>query len=432
MRIVVLGLWHLGCVTAACMARAGHQVTGLDPDPGVVEGLARGRAPLSEPGLDGLIAEGLKRGNLSFGGDPAAVLASGDLLWVAFDTPVDEDDRADTEWVVERVRECFPHLKAGSLIMVSSQLPVGSAAALQAQVDRARAGAGIRVCVSPENLRLGGALEAFLNPDRVVAGVPDAAAREAVAELFRPVTGRVEWMSPASAEMTKHAINAFLALSVVFINEIAGLCERTGADAREVERGLKSESRIGPKAYLGAGSAFAGGTLARDLVFLDGIARREGGPGGLFASALESNARHRGWPRQALESALGTVRGRRVAVLGMAYKPGTSTLRRSEGLELCRWLLGKGARVSAADPLVESLPGDFGGVALSRDWQTALEGAEALVVMNSAPEWKGIRLSDLAGRNPAPRVVDPSGLLADQAVPAGLEYLRVGLGRRRA
>jgi UDPglucose 6-dehydrogenase len=220
MIVCVQGLWHLGSVTAACLAAAGHSVIGLDFDPVTVAKLTAGTAPIAEPGLDALLQQNAER--LEFTRDATAA-AKADVLWVAYDTPVDAEDRADVEFVIAQVTRVLPHLRPGTVVIVSSQLPAGSTARL------AREHSNVHFACSPENLRLGKAIAVFREPDRVVVGVRDQVARARIAELLAPITTRVEWMSIESAEMTKHAINAFLALSVTFANELAAVCERVGA-----------------------------------------------------------------------------------------------------------------------------------------------------------------------------------------------------------
>lgn len=383
MRICVFGLWHLGTVTAACMASIGHDVVGLDDDAAIVEGLRRGEPPLHEPGLAELVRAGMAGGKLRFTTDARDALKNARVVWVTFDTPVDDDDRADTSFVIQRVESLFDVLDRGTLILISSQLPAGSIRQLEAA-----AGGRFRFAGSPENLRLGKAIEAFLQPDRIVAGTRSDDDRRTIEELFAPLHARIEWMSVESAEMTKHALNAFLAASVAFINEIAVVCEAVGADAQEVARGLKSDVRIGPRAYLGPGAAFAGGTLARDIEFLRS---RHDLP--LIASVKTSNDRHKGWVRRKLESVLGDLRGRTIAVWGLTYKPGTDTLRRSSSVELCTWLIERGAAVNAHDPMVRSLPAELSSVRLCATADEALRNADALVVATEWPEYRDAKIS---------------------------------------
>ena len=201
MKVCVLGLWHLGTVTAACLADHGHEVVGLDFDPPVVAALAGGTPPLVEPGLTELVQSGLGAGRLSFTTD-AAVASSADVVWVAYDTPVDDEDRANVDYVVERVERLFPHLRSGSLVLISSQVPVGTTARLEGRFARTASGRVVGFACSPENLRLGGAIAAFTAPDRIVVGARTAADRERLEMLLQPFGSDIEWMSVESAEMT--------------------------------------------------------------------------------------------------------------------------------------------------------------------------------------------------------------------------------------
>lgn len=432
--IGVVGLWHLGCVTAACVADAGNHVIGIDPDPAVIEGLLAGQPPVSEPGLANLLARNASR--LDFTCEPWA-LAGARRAWVTFDTPVDDDDSADVEWVLERSLELLVELPEDSLVVVSSQLPVGSIATLQERCAARRGDGGLRFACVPENLRLGRALESFRARDRIVAGVRSERDRAELAELLAPFSGQVQWMRVESAEMTKHALNGFLATSVAFINEVAEICESVGADAEEVSRGLKSEQRIGPRAYLGPGDAFAGGTLARDIGFLRGLAKRRGLPEHVFAGVADGNAAHKHWTRRKLLELLGAdgsagpgaLRGRRVAVWGLTYKPGTDTLRRSSAIELCRWLSSVGAEMSAHDPAVSSLPADLADtLELSPSPLQALAGADALVVCTAWPDYLQVPVEDMLGALADGLIVDPAGVLRSVlAAHPHARYVRVGL-----
>jgi len=250
MNVCVLGLWHLGTVTASCLASGGHRVTGLDFNESVIADLRNGNPPLFEPGLEDLVKKGIQEGALDFTTDPAQGPRDAQVIWVAYDTPVDDDDNADVDYVVECVSRLFPYLKPGQEVLISSQLPVGTSKRLEVLFARARPDAHVSFSYSPENLRLGKAISVFTQPDRVVIGLRSEKSRKVFTELLRPFTDHIEWMSVESAEMTKHALNAFLAASVTFINEIASVCEQVGADAKEVERGLKSESRIGRRLIL--------------------------------------------------------------------------------------------------------------------------------------------------------------------------------------
>jgi UDPglucose 6-dehydrogenase len=264
----------------------------------------------------------------------------------------------------------------------------------------------------------------------VVVGTSRPADRERVRELLAPFTDRVEWMSVESAEMTKHAINAFLATSVTFANEVARLCEAAGADAKEVERGLRSESRIGARAYVSPGAAFAGGTLARDVRFLiaHGAAHQVGTP--LLQGAWASNDLHKGWVREQVQRLLGEASEGTpvVAVLGLTYKPGTSTLRRSAAVELCRWLRERGARVRAHDPGVTHLPEELCEVIEWADTPlAALAGADLAVLATEWPQFRSLGPADLSAQMRQPRVIDPTHFLAGTlGAGPGITYVATG------
>jgi UDPglucose 6-dehydrogenase len=409
MRVVVYGLWHLGCVTAACLAAAGHDVLAVDPDATVVDRLQRGRAPIFEPGLDELIAKGVAEGRLSFTATAPERLADAHVLWVTFDTPVNEQDEADVGVVRAHLEAIADLVPRGALVLISSQVPVGFTRAL----ERDWAHRQLRFAYSPENLRLGCAIDAFQQPSRIVVGVREEPSRALVTELLQPVSPNIEWMSPESAEMTKHALNAFLATSVAFINEVARLCEMVGADAKQVERGLKSEPRIGPGSYLTPGSAFAGGTLARDLRFLAGFGRQYHLDTPLLTGVLSSNELHKRWLFDTVERTLRGTDAPIAAVLGLTYKAGTDTLRRSAAVELCRWLHDRNVRVQAHDPAIVSLPPELAGmIVLHPTVSEALAGADIAIVSTEWPEFRDLTADDFVSRMRQPRIVDQNRFLS--------------------
>jgi UDPglucose 6-dehydrogenase len=427
MRVVVLGLWHLGSVTAACTAAAGIPTVGIDDDVRRVEALARGVPPVFEPGLSELIGAGIDAGHLTFTSDIAAV-AEADVLWACHDTPVDDDDRADVAAVTRSIEATFSHLKSGAVVLVSAQLPAGSVGLLQQSFDRQSAGRTVSFACSPENLRLGRAIEIFTHPGRIVIGVRDTRSRTVLEPLLARFCDRLIWMSVESAEMIKHAINAFLAVSVTFTNEIATLCERVGARASEVEAGLRSDPRIGPHAYVKAGPAFAGGTLARDVNFLHELARQHGVSVPVIDSIQASNRAHGQWALSQLRRTLKPLAGRAIGILGLAYKPGTNSTRRSASLDLIRALTKEGAKVRAYDPAVKELPDDLAAlVTLASDAPSAARGAEALVVATEWPEFAALRPDEIAEAMGGRIVLDPGRCLpAAFATNARLSLISVG------
>jgi UDPglucose 6-dehydrogenase len=420
MKIVVHGLWHLGSVTAACCAKH-FQVVGLDFDAANVAKLNSGKAPLLEPGLDELISAGIAAKKLSFATDAKIACENADILWLCADTPVNENDESDVESVLKNLRRALEFLPKGALVLISAQLPVGTCAKLEKEFPQ------FHFACSPENLRLGKAIDSFEKTDRVIVGIRDETKKALLEKLFTPFTPQIIFMRTESAEMVKHALNSFLALSITFINEVARLCEHTGADAKEVSFGLKSEPRIGMKAYLGPGGPFAGGTLARDVVTLTKLAETNGEKISVIPAIKQSNDLHRGWAFKKLESRLGDLRGKKISVLGLTYTSNTDTLRRSAAVELCRQLLAAGAKVSAFDPAVKNLPGELSSVSLGNDIFAAMAGAEAAVVCT---EWPQFRQADWGKIIPQMRgkiFVDANRFLEKELknLP-GVEHLSVG------
>lgn len=433
-RVAVAGLWHLGSVIAGCVADAHWPVLGVDPDSGTVAALQDGRPPLYEPGLEDLITAKLSAGTLRFGLPDDPALPHAEIVWIAFDTPVDDDDHADVEFVLGHAQTILRGAARDALVVISAQLPVGSARRLSERM----AAAGrpdLRFACVPENLRLGRAITTFSAAERFVAGVRTERDRAQLDPLLRRFCERIEWMGVESAEMTKHALNAFLATSVAFINEVAVICERVGADAAEVARGLKSEQRIGPRAYLSPGDAFAGGTLARDIAFLTELAGAQDVPAYVAAGVAASNAAHRAWARRTLQATFsgpdpstGGLSGRRIAIWGLTYKPGTDTLRRSSAVELARWLTGAGASVIAYDPAISELPSDLDlELAIAPSALDAVTHADALVVATGWPELREVAADRVRAAMHTPIVLDAAGHVADSlGATSGVDYRRVG------
>lgn len=426
MKLAVFGLWHLGSVTAACAASAGVSTVGIDLDRKRIARLMAGELPLYEPGLAELARAGLASRALSFSADLADA-ADADIVWICHDTPVDEEDRADTDAVRRQVEMLFAHLKDGAVVLVSAQLPVGSVAALEGSFAAQAKGRTVSFACSPENLRLGKAIETFQNPGRIIAGVRDERARAVLEPLLRKFCQNIIWMSVESAEMVKHGLNSFLAMSVTFANELATLSERVGADASEVEKGLKSDPRIGPGAYIRPGPAFAGGTLARDVNFLRTLAGQRGLTLPVIDGIYASNRAHSQWAYRQLSRTLQPLAGRTIGVLGLAYKPGTSALRRSPSVELIQALLKDGARVQAFDPHVSSLPDELKPVRLCADARSAATGADALVVGNESPEFRNLSADDVVGAMKGRVILDAGRFLAATlAVDKRLSLISVG------
>jgi UDPglucose 6-dehydrogenase len=414
MKVSVAGLWHLGTVSAACLASADHEVVGYDRNAEVISELNQQRAPLFEPGLDKLLAQGFASKKLKFSQQQESITDS-KIILIAYDTPVDADDRANVDFVMEEIIRLFPYIPDNALLLISSQLPVGSTTELCNLYKQQHPNKNVSFAYTPENLRLGNAIAVFTKPDRIVIGIQQESDKNLLIQLFKPFTENIIWMSVESAEMTKHAINAFLATSVAFANELANLCEYVGANASEVERGLKSEARIGPKAYLKAGNAFAGGTLARDVFYLTKIGQKHTQPTQLFSAVINSNITHKQWSQKKLQAILGDLKNKTIAVLGLTYKPHTNTLRRSAAIETCSWLKQQGAIINAFDPAITALPGELAEfINIKSSIQDALNNTHAALISTECPDFLSLTARDFVTCMKQPIIVDIGGFLCKQ------------------
>ncbi len=428
MKVCVYGLWHLGTVTAACLASRGIATVGLAETPEAAAELNAGKAPLFEPGLEALIGQGLKSGALSFTQDIAAAVSSTDLVWVSFDTPVDDDDVADVGYVLDRVRRTFPYLKDDSVVLISSQVPVGSTALLEHDFAAVAKGRKVSFAYSPENLRLGDAIRVFTQSERIVIGVRSDDARKVIEPVLKSFCDILLWTRVESAEMVKHALNSYLATCVTFTNEIATICESVSADMSEVEAALRLDPRIGKKAYVRAGSAFGGGTLARDVQFLKSIAKDGDVRVPVLAAVLESNDHHKGWVVRHLRRQLGALAGKKVGVLGLAYKAGTDAIRRSVAIEVIEELMAEGADVTVFDPKVAALPEPLSSaVTIAGSADAVFKGSEAVVLATEWPQFRELDFAALAPSMKRAMLIDQNAFASEQLADlSGLDYIVAG------
>jgi UDPglucose 6-dehydrogenase len=429
-RVCVIGLWHLGLVTAACLADLGRTVVGFDRDPDLIDGLRRHRLPLFEPGLEELIATGMQRERLWFTADSQEALAGARHAIIAYDTKVDEQDESDLSQVIAAASLLAEHLEDGSTVVVSSQVPVGTCQRIQAAIRRGKPSRTFGIAYVPENLRLGQAIERFKKPEMIVIGSDDAAAARAANELLAGIEGPRVVVGIRTAEMIKHAVNAFLATCISFGNEMANLCDEVGADALEVARALHLDGRVGPLAPLRPGLGFAGGTLARDLKTLKKLGRRNGTGAPLIEAVLRVNERQNRVVTQKLRKVYGSLEGLTVGVLGLTYKPGTSTLRRSAALEIIGKLTAGGAAVRAHDPRVnlEELPA-IPSFEFCPDPCAVADGSDALVIVTEWPEFRRLDFGAMKRSMRHAVLVDAQNMLdAGEMTRVGFRYLGVGRG----
>jgi UDPglucose 6-dehydrogenase len=434
MKICVLGIWHLGTVTSACLADLGFQVVGVDQEPTRVEELNRGRPPLFEPGLEELLARNLTAGRLRYATDVEEGVRGADYVLIAYDTPVDERDEVDLSGLFAAAEAVAPHMSSGATLVVCSQVPAGTCEKLAENVSAVNPSLAFGIACVPENLRLGQAIERFRHPDMIVIGSDDSHTLTKVAELFAPIEAPKVSVSLRTAEMTKHAINAYLATCISFANELAVLCDMVGADALKVAQALRMDARVSAKAPLLPGSGFSGGTLARDVKVLRRLGRQHDYPPPLLDGVWKANQRQAQAPVRKLKEVYPALQDQTVTVLGLTYKPGTSTLRRSAALEVIKTLVSEGARVLAYDPKAD--PEELAhhqGFTVCPSVEHAARGSGALLLMTPWPEFRELDFAQI-GESMMSRVfIDAHNYLDGESLAEqGFKYLGVGRGVRPA
>jgi UDPglucose 6-dehydrogenase len=425
-KIAIIGGWHQACVLAGCFAEMQYQVTGI-VTPDQTERLAAGKAPLFEPGLDELLQRNLHAGRLRYTSDYPDGLRGVDFAFISIDTPVDSNDESDLAPIRDAVNALSGSMTGPLTVVVTAQVPIGTCDGIRDQLSTGRHDQPIPVVYVPEFLRLGTALQSFREADRFVIGADDPVVAEKVASLYRPLQRPIHRTDVHSAEMGKHAANTFLATSISFINQIADLCEVTGADVTQVAAIMKLDRRIGSNAFLSAGLGYAGGTLGREIRALQQLGATHQVETVLLDSVDRINGGRTARLIRRVKTALSPIRGQRVGILGLAYKAGTSTLRRSVAVEIANRLQADGARVAAFDPLVSAAELDGIELEFSRDPEEVSRGAAALIIM---VPWEGLTVSALrrwrSGMD-QPLIFDTGNYLpAAEVVAAGFVYYGVG------
>jgi len=353
-KVLVAGLWHQGIVAAACLADWGYSVTGIDFDGKKIGNLNSGKAPIFEPGLDDLIVSGLLSGKLVFSTGQSEQINRAEIILISHDTKVNDLDESDLAEVFQSVEFIIPHLSDGVIIHVTAQVPVGTCDAFSSLIKLSRPNLKFSIAYSPENLRLGEAIKLYQTPMLPVIGANEKCTFELLSEFYSKAGVDWQYCSLRTAEMLKHALNTFLGLSIAFANELGNLCDEFGVDGHRLAHLLKLEPRIGAKAMLKPGLGFSGGTLARDIQTLRHLGKKSGIGTTLLDGLWEANIKHNRIVVERLVNHFnGSLTGMVICVLGLTYKPGTSTLRRSAALELIGDLTRFGAKVKASDPAAD-------------------------------------------------------------------------------
>jgi UDPglucose 6-dehydrogenase len=445
-KIAVVGSGYVGLGTGAVFADLGNQVVGVDIDAAKVARLGAGECPIFEPGLEELLARGLKSGRLRFTTDYAGAVPGADFVFICVGTPPGADGAADMRHVREAARAIGRHLRPErrvregdgrrpdparrTIVINKSTMPVGSGDLVRAILaeETAISGASFAVVANPEFLREGSAVRDMLHPDRIVLGSADRAAASGVAELYRALGAPVLITDLRTAEMIKYAANAFLATKISFINEVAQICEALGADVRQVAAGMGLDRRIGPQ-FLNAGIGFGGSCFPKDVQALAFMAEEASCHPQLLRAVLDINRDARRAFVDKLDRALGGLAGRTVAVWGLAFKPNTDDLREAPALEIIAALQARGARVRAYDPAaMGAARGLLPGVCWCADAYEAAAGADAVALLTEWNEFTGLDLARVAEQMRAPVLVDGRNLYDPRELAAlGFTYRGVGL-----
>ena len=435
MRIAMIGGGYVGLVSAACFAEFGIEVAVVEADRARLASLLEGRMPIYEPGLDRLVASNVAAGRLSFGGDLAAGVTGAEAVFIAVGTPTRRGDgHADLSYVFAAVEQVARAIDGYTVFVTKSTVPVGTGRRVAEIVRQVRPDLAFDVASNPEFLREGNAIEDFMKPDRVVIGCETAQAQEVLRRLYGPLflnQTPILFTGIETAELTKYAANAFLAMKVTFINEIADLCERVGADVHDVARGIGLDARIGPR-FLQPGPGYGGSCFPKDTLALVRVAQDAGAPSRLVETTVAVNeARKAGMAARVIAACGGSVRGKVIGVLGLTFKPETDDMRDSASLPVIARLMGDGASVRAFDPqgMEQARPLLPDGVVYCRDALDAAQGADALVVVT---EWNQFRALSPAGLRAAMRgkvLVDLRNIYDPMAMTqVGFAYHSIGRG----
>ena len=409
----------------------GYSVIGVDEDTTRIAKLSLGTAPLFEPGLDALLQQGLASGRLRFTTNYADGLRGSRYVWLAYDTPVNDRDEVDLTRITAAAQTIAQYLEDDAVVIVHSQVPIGTCEHLETMIRAGSPGRRFGIACVPENLRLGRALECFRKPAMIVIGSNQEATVDRVEAFCSMLPCRKVRMNLRSAEMTKHAINSYLATCVSYINELANLCDAVGANASMVSEALRMDERVSPHAPLRPGGlGFAGATLARDLRALQAVGKRVGHPTHLFDAVLQVNEEQKQIVHQRLNALFGSLDRLTVGILGLTYKTGTSTLRRSAAIEIARGLKSAGAIVKAYDPkaAIEELDGEDVVQFCSSADEVATD-SNALVIVTEWPEFKDLDFAALGARMKHRVLIDTKNLLEpDRLRTLGYTYSDIGRG----
>ncbi|KQT86590.1 UDP-glucose/GDP-mannose dehydrogenase family protein [Aurantimonas sp. Leaf443] len=438
MKIAMVGVGYVGLVSGACFADFGHDVDCIDLDAAKIEALNKGSIPIFEPGLDALVARNVAAGRLRFRTDLAANVKGADAVFIAVGTPSRRGDGfADLSYVHAAAKSIAEALDGYAVIVTKSTVPVGTGDEVERIVRAARPDLDFAVVSNPEFLREGAAIEDFTRPDRIVIGTDDERARQVMAQIYRPLylnRAPLLYTGRRSAELTKYAANAFLATKITFINEIADICEKVGANVQDVARGMGLDNRIGSK-FLHAGPGYGGSCFPKDTLALVKTAQDVGAPSRIVETVAAVNEqRKRGMARRVVAACGGSIRDKTVAVLGLTFKPNTDDMRDAPSLALIAALQDGGAKVRAYDPEgMRHAANLVSGVDYAADAYDCVTGADAAVLVTEWNFFRALDLKRLKSLLKAPVMIDLRNVYDPAEMRAlGFTYVDVGRGTEEA
>ncbi len=431
MRVAMIGTGYVGLVSGACFADFGHVVTCIDKDSGKIERLMRGVMPIYEPGLDELVERNVREGRLSFTADASQAVTGADAVFIAVGTPSRRGDGyADLSFVHAAAREVAALVDGFTVVVTKSTVPVGTGDEIEALMREVDPSIDVAVVSNPEFLREGSAIEDFKRPDRVVVGLDDERARAVMHELYRPLSLNETPMivtDRRTSELIKYAANAYLAMKVTFINEVADLCEKVGGDVQQVARGIGLDKRIGAK-FLHAGPGFGGSCFPKDTRALARTAADAQAPMKLVEATIEVNDRRKQAMAGKIMAALGgDLTGKVIGVLGLTFKPNTDDMREAPSLDVVPALIAAGATVQAFDPEGREAQQLLPDMQFKSGPYQAAQGADALVILTEWDQFRALDLDRVKGAMRTPLVVDLRNIYLPQELRArGFTYVSVG------
>jgi UDPglucose 6-dehydrogenase len=433
MRIAMIGSGYVGLVSGACFAQFGHDVVCVDKEAAKIARLRKGEMPIYEPGLDRMVIDNMRAGRLAFATDLGGAVGDADAVFIAVGTPTRRGDgHADLSYVYAAAAEIADAIRGYTVVVTKSTVPVGTGREVARIIRETQPAAEFDVASNPEFLREGAAIEDFMKPDRIVIGVESQRARDVMSAVYRPlnlIQTPMVFTNIETAEVTKYAGNAFLATKITFINEIADLCEKVGADVHDVARGIGLDGRIGRK-FLHPGPGFGGSCFPKDTLALAYTAREANAPQTIVEQVIEvNNARKKRMARKVIDFCGGSVRGLTIGVLGLTFKPNTDDMRDAPSLDIVPALQAGGARIVAFDPEGMSEAGkSLSNITFAKTAYEAATGADALVVITEWHEFRGLDPRRIKEAMRQPRIVDLRNIFNPEEM-RGMGFAYEGVGR---